>query len=184
MDYTGLRRLTEGDRAQSSKDCRHCERDLTKFRQKVRNFLLATWNMPGIWRLPISGGRITDAFTASQCWINRFDLVAVQEVRQDLVALKQVMRILGKDWDCIFSDVSFADGGNGERQAFVFNRSRVHFTGLAASSFCRASQRPSLCPKYRVRPSSVDFRPAGKIQPVYGPHLLRDVEERRSKAHR
>jgi endonuclease/exonuclease/phosphatase family metal-dependent hydrolase len=131
MDYTGLRRLADGDRARIIKGLSPLRTGLNKVPAKgPGNFLLATWNIREFGG-PKYGGRITDAFYYIAECINRFDLVAVQEVRQDLVALKQVMRILGKDWDYIFSDVSFADGGNGERLAFVFNRSRVHFTGLA-----------------------------------------------------
>lgn len=130
MDYTGLRSYKETDRARIVDGLSSLRKGLKKIPPKgPNNFLLATWNIREF------GGtkfvRIADAFFYIAECISRFDIVAVQEVRQDLVALKRVMRILGRDWDYIFSDVSFADGGNGERLAFVYNRSRVHFTGLA-----------------------------------------------------
>lgn len=63
--------------------------------------------------------------------INHFDLVAVQEVRRDLNELRRIMRLLGPHWDVIFTDVSYAQGGNAERLAFLFDRNQVSFTGLA-----------------------------------------------------
>ncbi len=62
---------------------------------------------------------------------NCFDLIAVQEVRADLRALQEIMRLLGRQWNVIFTDVSYADGGNFERLAFVYNTAKVSFTGLA-----------------------------------------------------
>lgn len=131
MDYTGLRRLSDIDRSRIIPGLSLLRQGLNQVPSKgPSNFLLATWNVREFGGTKY-GGRTPDAlYYIAEC-INRFDLVAVQEVRQDLVALKQVVRLLGKDWDYIYSDVSFADAGNSERLAFLFNRSRVHFTGLA-----------------------------------------------------
>ncbi|ABD05170.1 endonuclease/exonuclease/phosphatase family [Rhodopseudomonas palustris HaA2] len=139
MDYTGLRpRSGAEQRRQTDADRARTVDSLTALRAGLRqlppkgpgNFLLATWNIREFGGNKFRG-RIDDAlYCIAEC-ISRFDLVAVQEVRQDLVALKRVMRLLGRDWDYIYTDVSFADAGNGERLAFVFNRSRVRFTGLA-----------------------------------------------------
>lgn len=130
MDYTSLRPLPDDERIRIINGLSSLRTGLNAVPAKgPKNFLLATWNIREFGGTKFS--RVTDAFYYIAECINRFDLVAVQEVRQDLVALKQVMRILGKDWGYIFSDVSFADGGNGERLAFVYDRSRVHFTGLA-----------------------------------------------------
>ncbi|WP_322514905.1 endonuclease/exonuclease/phosphatase family protein [Rhodopseudomonas palustris] len=136
MDYTGLRpRSGATERRQTNPDRARTVDALIALRAGLKqlppkgpgNFLLATWNI----RQFGGSGRTDDAlYCIAEC-ISRFDLVAVQEVRQDLVALKRVMRLLGRDWDYIYTDVSFADGGNGERLAFLFNRSRVHFSGLA-----------------------------------------------------
>lgn len=139
MDYTGLRPRSGLDqRRQTDVDRSRTVQALTALRAGLKqlppkgpgNFLLATWNIREFGGKKFRG-RIDDAlYCIAEC-ISRFDLVAVQEVRQDLVALKRVMRLLGRDWDYIYNDVSFADAGNGERLAFLFNRSRVRFTGLA-----------------------------------------------------
>ncbi len=131
MDYTGLRPMSDIDRRRIIAGLSQLRTGLNDIPAKTAgNFLLATWNIREFGGGKF-GGRISDAFYYIAECINRFDLVAVQEVRQDLLALKKVARLLGKDWDYIFSDVSFADGGNAERLAFLYNRSRVHFTGLA-----------------------------------------------------
>jgi predicted aspartyl protease len=131
MDYTGLRKMKDVDRGRFITALSALRTGLRKLPAKgPGNFLLATWNIREFGGKKF-GGRTDDAlYCIAEC-LNRFDLVAVQEVRQDLVALKRVMRLLGHDWDYVYTDVSFADSGNGERLAFLFNRSRVRFTGLA-----------------------------------------------------
>jgi len=92
--------------------------------------LLATWNIREFGGTK-GGGRTTDAmYYIAEC-LSRFDLIAVQEVRANLKALKEILRLLGRQWDVIFTDVSHADGGNFERLAFVYNTAKVSFTGLA-----------------------------------------------------
>lgn len=94
------------------------------------SLLLATWNIREFGGKKF-GGRTEEALFCIAEIINRFDIVAVQEVRPDLQALERVMSLLGRDWDRIYTDVSYAKSGNQERLAFVWNRSKVRFTGLA-----------------------------------------------------
>ena len=63
--------------------------------------------------------------------IDRFDLVAVQEVRDDLDALQRLMRALGRHWNFMCTDVTLGRQGNGERMAFLYDTRKVKFTGLA-----------------------------------------------------
>jgi endonuclease/exonuclease/phosphatase family metal-dependent hydrolase len=94
------------------------------------SLLLATWNIREFGGAKY-GGRIDEAIFCIAEIINRFDLMAIQEVRPDLRVLERVMRLLGRDWERIYTDVSYAAGGNSERLAFIWNRSKVNFTGLA-----------------------------------------------------
>ena len=133
MDYTPLRRTldkTEVQRITSGlKELR------AGFSNKVPakgagTLLLATWNIREFGG-PKYGGRMQDArFFIAEC-INHFDLIAVQEVRSNLDELRRIMRLLGPHWDVIFTDVSYAQGGNSERLAFLFDKNQVSFTGLA-----------------------------------------------------
>lgn len=98
--------------------------------KKPDSLLLATWNIREFGGRKF-GGRTEEALFCIAEIINRFDIVAVQEVRPDLQALERVMSLLGREWDRIYTDVSYARSGNQERLAFVWNRSKVRFTGLA-----------------------------------------------------
>lgn len=133
MNYTGLRWIK--DAKQRQRILAGLSRLRAGLKRKVPakgdgTLLLATWNIREFGGSKY-GGRTRDAmYYIAEC-LNRFDLIAVQEVRADLGALKDVMRLLGRQWDVIFTDVSYADGGNFERLAFVYNKAKVTFTGLA-----------------------------------------------------
>ena len=133
MNYTGLRWIKD------TKQRQRIIAGLRKLRAGLKgkvpaksdhSLLLATWNIREFGGAKY-GGRTQDAmYYIAEC-MSRFDLIAVQEVRADLKALRDVMRLLGRQWNVIFTDVSYADSGNGERLAFVYNTTKVSFTGLA-----------------------------------------------------
>ena len=58
-------------------------------------------------------------------------MVALQEVRSNLKELKEVLRILGPDWDYIATDVTDGQAGNGERMVFLYNINFVSFQNIA-----------------------------------------------------
>ena len=63
--------------------------------------------------------------------ISAFDVCALQEVNEDLDALKQVVKLLGPSWDFIATDVTQGPGGNRERMAFVYDTRKVQFRHIA-----------------------------------------------------
>jgi hypothetical protein len=63
--------------------------------------------------------------------LSHFDLIAVQEVREDLQALDDVMRILGPGWRYIATDVTEGKSGNRERMVFVYNSHKTWFRNIA-----------------------------------------------------
>lgn len=104
------------------------------------NLLIGTWNIRGF-------GGLTDKWTATGDdspkrdlrgllaiteIISRFDVVAVQEVKGDLRALRHMLKKLGSNWSFVMTDITRGDAGHGERLAFVFDRTRVQLSGLAA----------------------------------------------------
>lgn len=95
-----------------------------------RNLLLATWNIREFGTKKY-GGRSEEAYYYIAEIISKFDLVAIQEVREDLSALKRLLSILGGHWKYIFTDVTEGSRGNGERLAFVFDSRKVKFGGLS-----------------------------------------------------
>ena len=76
--------------------------------------------------------RQTWAFLARIC--AQFDLLAIQEVMDDLSGIRALMELLGPDFGLIVSDKTGAfpgDPGLGERLAFVYNRLAVRRTEIA-----------------------------------------------------
>ncbi len=106
-----------------------------EIRQHERNdkqwLRIATWNIRE-FDTKKYGGRCRDAYYYIAEIISHFDLVAIQEVREDLTALRKVMDILGsRDWDYIATDVTEGKRGNRERMVFVYNVKKVRFTNVA-----------------------------------------------------
>ena len=103
------------------------------------NLLIATWNIRGFASLTRewtagdtdSPKRDLRGLLAIGEIIRRFDVVAVQEVKGDLRALRDLMKWLGPDWAFLMTDVSIGAAGNSERMAFIFDRRRVELSGLA-----------------------------------------------------
>ena len=92
--------------------------------------LLATWNLK-----EFEGGK-NDKRTAESYWyiaeiISYFDLVAIQEVGAHLGALNKLRARLGRTWKFVVSDVTEGSAGNQERLAFLFDRRKIRFSGVA-----------------------------------------------------
>jgi hypothetical protein len=92
--------------------------------------LLATWNIREFDSAKY-GDRSTESFYYIAEIINHFDLVAVQEVREDLRALDRLQEILGGWWKYLVTDVTEGTSGNRERMAFLYDSRKVAFGGLA-----------------------------------------------------
>ncbi|MEM8550647.1 MAG: endonuclease, partial [Verrucomicrobiota bacterium] len=104
-----------------------------------RNILIATWNIRAF-------GGITDSWISQnndspkRNWrgmhaiaeiISRFDVVAIQEIKRELTALRSLVSMLGSNWSFLVTDVSQGIKGNSERMGFVFDQTRVSLSGLA-----------------------------------------------------
>jgi endonuclease/exonuclease/phosphatase family metal-dependent hydrolase len=104
------------------------------------NLLIATWNIrafASLTRKWTSSGadspkRDLRGLRAIIEILSRFDVIAVQEVKGNLRALRDTMRFLGDDWAFLMTDVNSGDAGNDERLAFVYQRSRIRPSGIAA----------------------------------------------------
>ncbi len=87
------------------------------------NFRMLTWNIRNL-----NSDKDNKAVTYYSRIIKKFDVVAIQEVKDDLGGVEKLQRKLGRRYRFIFSDAA----GNYERLLFVYNSKRVQFTGLAA----------------------------------------------------
>lgn len=100
-------------------------------RTATDTLLLATWNIR-----EFDSGKY--GYRSDECYyyiaeiLSRFDLIAIQEVRDGLYPLQRLQRMLGSWWDFIVTDVTLGTSGNSERMAYLFDRRKVNFTGLAA----------------------------------------------------
>lgn len=107
-------------------------------RKRNDNLLIATWNIRHFGRVQtaweskprVSPKRNLQDVCCIASVVSRFDVIALVEVKRDLTALRLLLRILGRDWAFIVSDVTEGDRGNSERLGYVFNMKRVRPSGL------------------------------------------------------
>jgi endonuclease/exonuclease/phosphatase family metal-dependent hydrolase len=91
--------------------------------------LLATWNLREFGGTK-SGGREKEPLFYIAEIMSRFDMIAVQEVRENLDALDDLMYILGPWWKYLVSDVTLGTQGNNERHAYIYDTRKLSFGGL------------------------------------------------------
>lgn len=98
-----------------------------------RTLLLATWNLRDFGRPGARGygERTPEALYYIAAFLSAFDLVAIQEVNEDLDMFHELRRILGRNWDFIATDTSPGKPGNDERMVFVFDTRKVRFRSIA-----------------------------------------------------
>jgi exonuclease III len=87
------------------------------------NFKLLTWNIRNL-----NGKKEDRAIECIKKICKNFDIIAIQEVKDDLGGLEKLQKALGIKYRFLFSDTA----GNSERLAFVYDSTKVQFTGLAA----------------------------------------------------
>ena len=104
-------------------------------RRGFGSLLLATWNLRE-FDSPTWGDRLPEAYAYMAEVIDCFDLIAIQEVREDLRALERLRSRLGHHWAYLVSDVTEGRAGNRERLAFLYDTRKVQFLGIAESLFC------------------------------------------------
>lgn len=125
-----------------------------------QNLLIATWNLRAF-------GGLTEKWASTQAdtpkrdlhallciakIASRFDVIALQEVRDNLKALRHMMHVIGPYWALSLTDVTKGDAGNGERMAFLFDTRRVQLSGLA----CELVVPQEQLERDRIRPGALD----------------------------
>ena len=115
---------------QADLDSLGAQLDATIPAKAADNLLIATWNIRAFasltreWTAGSSDNPKRDlrGLRAIIEILSRFDVIAIQEVKGDLRALRDTMRFLGDDWAFLMSDVTAGAAGNDERLAFLFLR--------------------------------------------------------------
>lgn len=136
-----------------------------------RNLLIATWNLRAF-------GGLTEKWVSEEGdspkrdlhsihviaeVLRRFDVIALQEVRGNLKALRHTLKILGSDWGLVLTDVTRGPQGNDERLGFLFDRRKVQMSGLAAELVVPEEELDSIDPdalrrQFARTPYAVSFR--------------------------
>jgi len=153
------------------------EQELSKVREELdneipqkildKNLLIATWNIRCF-------GGLTEKWKSSQydspkrarALIARFDVVAIQEVKGKIKALRHLLKVLGPHWGLVLTDVTKGRPGNDERMAFVFDTRKVQMSGLACELVVPAEQlnkigEDALRKQFARTPYAVSFRTGG-----------------------
>jgi len=92
-------------------------------RSRTNNLLLLTWNIA-----QFNQNKPPKSFAYMKEIMKRFDVIAIQEVKDNLGGIEKLQKVLGKNYRFIFSDAA----GNNERLVFCYYKQNVKFTGLSA----------------------------------------------------
>ena len=118
-------------------------------RTRESSIIVGTWNIRDFDNNKFRHGprRRESLFYIAEI-ISAFDVCAIQEVNEDLEPLRQVIRLLGSDWDFIATDVTVGASGNRERMVFVYDKSKVRFRNIAGEI---------VLPKHALLPDEQQF---------------------------
>lgn len=150
-----------------------------------RNLLIATWNIRAF-------GDLTEKWESTEEdtpkrdlhsllsiaeIVSRFDVVAVQEAKDNLKALRHMLKVLGPNWGLSLTDVTEGAPGNGERMAFLFDTRRVQLSGLACELVVPQEQLDRIEPgalnrQFARTPYAVSFRSGTKTFILVTLHVL------------
>jgi len=84
--------------------------------------LLATWNIRAF-----GDNRRKESLHYIAEIVSRFDLIAIQEVSSNLKGLQDLVSLLNLNWDYFVTDITEGGPGNGERMAFLYDKSKISF---------------------------------------------------------
>ena len=163
-------------------------------KRQEQNLLIGTWNVRAFGDLTEkwqTGARDTpkrnlhDVRAIAEI-ISRFDVVALQEVRGNIKALRHTLKALGPHWAFILTDVTRGTAGNDERLAFVFDLRRVKPSGLACElvvpddQIAKGVGEDALRRQFARTPYAVSFQSAGRTFILVTLHVLYGKENERT----
>jgi endonuclease/exonuclease/phosphatase family metal-dependent hydrolase len=115
-------------------------------RNVTESILLATWNLREFGANKKFGKRLDESLLYIAEIISHFDIIAIQEVNQNLADLKLLMLLLGQWWEYLVTDVTPGRSGNEERIAFIYDGRKVQFDHLAGEVSLPGDKRPQRQP--------------------------------------
>lgn len=131
--------------------------------------LLATWNLRDFGRKGARGygERTLESLYYIAAFISAFDLVAVQEVNDDLDLFNTLRGILGRNWDFIATDTSPGKAGNDERMVFLFDTRKVRFRSIAGEITLLEEELIRLSEQKADMPAGSKLYPRGRNRNRY-----------------
>jgi len=133
--YYGIKYMEKADRTRTIDGLLRLRKQLAKelpARSVKDSLMLATWNIRDFGGARLNPSpRLTEALYYMAEIISSFDIVAVQEVNNNMQPFLKLIEILGPSWCYIATDVTEGSGGNSERMAFVYDRAKVMFRNIA-----------------------------------------------------
>ena len=189
VNYTSLR-VRPFDSAAEKKDKEYSVERLLRLRTALREHFeangcsamphrgcvrLATWNLRDFDKESY-GYRTPDALYYIAEIVNHFDIVALQEINEDLRALEKLRRLLGPNWDYMATDQSPGKRGNGERFAFLYNRNKIGPQRVAGEVTLSGEERLLLPGSFDVLPPdglTIELPPNARLtHPDQGTHQI------------
>jgi len=150
-----------------------------------KNLLIATWNLRAFGNLTKkweagpgdSPKRDLHALLCISELVSRFDVIALQEVKANIKALRHMLKYLGSNWGLILTDVTKGAPGNAERMAYVFDQRKVQLSGLACEIVVPQKQldrinQDALDKQFARTPYAVSFRLGDKTFILVTLHVL------------
>lgn len=154
-------------------------------KQLDRNLLIGTWNIRAFggltdkWKAAPddSPKRDLHALAAITEIVSRFDVVAIQEIKGEIKALRHMLKGLGPHWGLILTDVTKGRPGNDERLGFIFDTRRVKMSGLACELVVpleesKKIKKDALQRQFARTPYAVSFISGGKTFILITLHVI------------
>lgn len=135
--YSPLKKVSSSDRIRTVEGLQRLRKQLEdeQFPKKKtsRSLILGTWNLRNFDDDRFNyGPRLKESLYYIAEIISHFDVIAIQEICVDLEPLKELMSILGENYNYLVTDVTHTSiGGNQERLGFIYDKHKVKFTGVA-----------------------------------------------------
>lgn len=147
------------------------------------NLIVATWNLTNFGLQE----RESDHLRMMAEIIKPFDVVAIQEVADDVTQLYELLTYLKGSWKVVFSDIA----GNYERLGYLYQADRVQPTELAAELAMRGYERARISisvgseeateevvfPGFNRNPYMLEFRADAFIFSLVNVHLYWSLYE-------
>ena len=135
--YKPLKKLSQVERKRTIAGIQRIRSQLFDHEFPIKNtstsLILGTWNLRNFDDDRFNFGKRTkESLHYIAEIISRFDVLAVQEICDDLTSLNELLVLLGPQYDYIVTDVTHGSlGGNQERLGFIYDKSKVRFKGIA-----------------------------------------------------